>query len=233
MMPSIVVSGGSKGIGKAIVKLFLEKGFKVFTCSRNEENLSTLKSELNTFGAHLYTFTADLSKKDDVSLFAEYVKSQTEVVDILVNNSGVFLPGSIADEEEGVLEQQIETNVYSAYRLTRAFLPMMKVQKAGHIFNMCSVASIKGYPNGGSYCVSKFALLGMTKVLREELMEDNIRVTAIIPGATMTASWEGVDVSPERLMKPEDVAYAVWGAHTMSKNSVVEEIVIRPQLGDL
>jgi NADP-dependent 3-hydroxy acid dehydrogenase YdfG len=89
------------------------------------------------------------------------------------------------------------------------------------------------YTNGGSYCVSKFALYGLTKVLRAELMPHDIRVTAILPGATLTASWEGVDLPPERFMKPEDVAESVYSAYTVSRHSVVEEILIRPQLGDL
>ena len=98
---------------------------------------------------------------------------------------------------------------------------------------MCSVASIAAYPNGGSYSISKFALYGMSKVLREELKPHGIRVVSVLPGATLTASWTGTDLPPDRFMKPEDVADAVWGAYSLSRNSVVEDIVIRPQLGDI
>jgi short-subunit dehydrogenase len=98
---------------------------------------------------------------------------------------------------------------------------------------MCSIASIKAYPNGGSYAISKFALLGFSKCLREELKSFNIRVTAIMPGATLTASWEGVDLPEERFMRVEDVADTIYGAYSLSGRSVVEEIIIRPQLGDL
>ena len=103
----------------------------------------------------------------------------------------------------------------------------------GHIFNMCSTASIIPYVNGGSYCISKFALYGMSKVLREEMKAYGIRVTAILPGATLTPSWEEVDLPPERFIKPDDVAQAVKSAYLLSENSVVEEILIRPQLGDI
>jgi short-subunit dehydrogenase len=89
------------------------------------------------------------------------------------------------------------------------------------------------YINGGSYCISKYAMYGMTQVLREEMKEHNVRVTAVLPGATYTSSWEGADLPPERLMKPEDVASAVWNAYEMSSRTVVEEIILRPQLGDL
>jgi short-subunit dehydrogenase len=109
----------------------------------------------------------------------------------------------------------------------------MKTLKSGHIFNMCSIASIKAYANGGSYAISKFALLGFSKCLREELKSFGIRVTAILPGATMTASWDGIDLPESRFMKVEDVADSVYAAYSLSTRSVVEEIIIRPQLGDI
>jgi short-subunit dehydrogenase len=109
----------------------------------------------------------------------------------------------------------------------------MMARRDGHIFNLCSTASIMAYTNGGSYCISKFALYGLTKVLRAELREHDVRVTAVLPGATLTASWEGVNLPPERFMKSEDVAESIWSAYALSKHSVVEEILIRPQLGDL
>ena len=89
------------------------------------------------------------------------------------------------------------------------------------------------YANGGSYCISKFALLGMSKVLREEMKEQNVRVTSILPGATLTASWEGVDLPEERFMKPGDIAESVWSAYQLSDRTVIEELVMRPQLGDI
>ncbi|HHM20936.1 MAG TPA: SDR family NAD(P)-dependent oxidoreductase, partial [Bacteroidetes bacterium] len=103
----------------------------------------------------------------------------------------------------------------------------------GHIFNMCSIASLIAYPNGGSYTISKFALLGFSKVLREEMKDKGIKVTSILPGATWSASWAGVDLPKSRLMQPRDIARAVWCAWQMEPSAVVEDIVIRPQLGDL
>jgi len=112
-------------------------------------------------------------------------------------------------------------------------LPQMIHNRSGHIFNICSIASIMAYANGGSYSISKFAMLGFNKVLREEMKPHGIRVTAVLPGATLTPSWDGADLPASRLMKPEDVADAVMGAYLLSKNSVVEEILIRPQEGDI
>lgn len=231
----LVVSGGTKGIGKAILDVFCREGFHAVTCSRNENDLADLKKELEEkyTGTTLHTFKADLSDKEELNRFAAFVRETAGTPDVLVNNTGVFIPGQVHQEKDGALEQMIETNLYSAYRLTRQFVDDMIKRKSGYIFNMCSIASITAYANGGSYSISKFAMLGMSKVLREELKDKGIKVTAIMPGATLTASWEGVDIPPERFMKPEDVAEATWSAYSMSTRSVVEEIVIRPQLGDL
>jgi short-subunit dehydrogenase len=231
----IVVTGGTKGIGRAILSRFAGEGFNVITCARNAEDLQALKKEFeeNYPDNNTHIFQADVSRKSDTLAFAKEINQLNQPVEILVNNAGVFLPGEVHAEEDGKLEMMIETNLYSAYYLTRALVPQMKAARSGHIFNMCSTASIMAYVNGGSYCISKFALLGMSKVLREELKQHNIRVTSILPGATFTASWEGVDLPPERFMKAEDVAEAVASAYRMSPQSVAEEILIRPQLGDL
>jgi short-subunit dehydrogenase len=154
-------------------------------------------------------------------------------VDVLVNNAGNFLPGSVYKEEDGVLEEKMAVNLYSAYHLTRTLLPLMMEKKKGHIFNMCSIASLRAYQHGGSYSISKFALLGFSKNLREEMQQYGIKVTAVLPGAVYTDSWSGSNVSPQRIMKSEDVSALVYAASQLSPQAVVDEIVIRPQLGDL
>ena len=231
----VVITGGTKGIGRALVERFCREGYPVYTCSRSEADLKQLRQAIQKQGStgELFVKVADLSQKAQTLDFAEAVKSLNMPLAVLINNTGVFLPGQIQSEEEGVLEQQIETNLYSAYHLTRALLPGMLARKKGHIFNMCSTASITAYTNGGSYCISKFALLGFSKVLREELKEKGIRVTSVMPGATLTASWEGVDLPEERFMKSEDVADLIWATWQLSGRSVVEELLLRPQLGDL
>jgi len=234
MPQSILVTGGTKGIGKAIVRRFAHEGFDIFTCSRHQEDLNSLVEEIHRDfpGVGIHTKVADLSKKEEVKAFADTVKT-AYVPDVLVNNSGVFLPGAIHDEPEGNFELMMETNLYSAYYLIREFAQDMIKRRSGHIFSMGSIAGLTAYANGGSYAISKWAMLGMTKCLRQELMPHNIRVTSVMPGATFTASWEGVDIPEERFMKASDVAESVWGAYNLSPQSVVEEIVIRPQLGDL
>lgn len=231
----VIVTGGTKGIGWAIIEEFAANGFDIAFCSRSQEDLDARAKELTQKYPDIavYVEAVDMRQKDQVLGFATSITQQWGEVDVLINNAGVFLPGEISKEQDGQLEAMIETNLYSAYHLTRALLPIMTPKKSGHIFNICSIASKIAYPNGGSYSISKFALLGFSKVLREELKEQGIRVTSILPGATWSNSWKGVDLPEERLMQASDIAKTVYAAYTLSQSAVVEDIVLRPQLGDL
>ena len=228
-----VVTGGTKGIGLAIVESLAEQGYDIITCSRNNQELENLVSHITTtYKVNINAFVVDMSNKSEVKSFAEEVNN-IGVVSVLVNNAGVFIPGEITKEDDGNLELMVETNLYSAYYLTRAILPKMIKSGKGHIFNMCSVASKVAYPNGGSYSISKFGLLGFSKVLREEMKPKGIKVTSILPGATWSNSWAGVDLPNERLMQASDIAKLITNALSLSDAANIEEIIIRPQLGDL
>ncbi|MCU0390280.1 MAG: SDR family oxidoreductase [Thermoflexibacter sp.] len=230
----VVVTGGTKGIGKAIIEKFASQGMNVATCSRTKSHLVTLNSEIETkYNVNLYYLEVDMSERRDIEMFINYLRSFDEPIDAIINNTGFYISGQLHTEDEGIMEEMMRTNVYSAYHLTRGLVEGMIARQQGHIFNICSVASIKIFPNGGSYSVSKFALYGMTKLFREELKEYGIKVTAVLPGATLTSSWDENQIEPDRLVKPQDVAEAVFAAYAMSASSVVEEIIIRPQLGDL
>jgi len=194
MNPIIVVTGGTKGIGRAVIEKFAAEGFDIITCARNEADLLELKNTIQQGfpNIQMYTLVVDLSAKIAIDSFVSFVKSFQRPVEILVNNAGVFKAGH---------QQMIETNLYSVYDLCRGLIPDMIVCRRGHIFNLCSIASIVAYPNGGSYSVSKFALYGLTKALREELKPYSIKVTALLPGATLTASWDGVNLPESRFIK--------------------------------
>jgi short-subunit dehydrogenase len=231
---NIVITGGSKGMGKAMAEKFAAANHHIFICSRNETELSETAAELNNqYNNSVQYFAADLSIKKEVIKFAKWILDKNINIDILINNAGQFVPGSVYNEPEGNLEQMIEVNLYSAYHLTRALLPQMMKNKSGHIFNMCSIASLKAYSNGGSYSISKFALMGFTKNLREEMKPHFIKVTAVYPGAVLTSSWEGAGLEPTRLMESNDIAELVFAASLLSPQACVEDIVIRPILGDI
>ena len=230
-----IITGASRGIGKAVAEIFALHGYNLFLCSKSEKNLLDTVEELKTNYPNI-TIDAkafDLGKKQDAQLFGEWVVNNADTLDVVVNNAGTFVPGDISNEPDGALEQMLEVNLYSAYHTTRALLPKMMAEKSGHIFTMCSIASLAAYPNGGAYSISKYALLGFTKNLRRELMPYNIKVTAVIPGAVYTDSWKGSGVAESRIMEAEDIAMMVYTASRLSPQATVEEIVIRPQLGDL
>ena len=232
---NVVITGGTKGIGRAIIELLLSENNNVIFCARNEQDISEREKawRLAFPNCEIDGIQCDMSVKEEVTSFGQDILNRWKRIDVLVNNAGMFIPGEIVKEEEGALEQMINVNLYSAYHLTRLLVPTLIAQGSGHIFNMCSIASIIAYPNGGSYSISKFALLGFSKVLREELKTSGVKVTAILPGATWSASWEGVDLPKSRLMEANDIAISISSALKMSPSAVVEDIVIRPQLGDL
>lgn len=234
-MPFAIITGGTQGIGKAIAETLLSNGFSIAICARSVQDLEKVKAAWkNKYPqAEIITLRADLSKKEAVLAFADSVLSQFPAIDVLVNNAGLYFPGTLAGEPDGQLEELMAVNLYSAYHLTRAILPVMKQKQSGHIFNMCSVASLKAYPNGGAYSITKYALLGFSENLREELKPDNIKVTAICPGATDSRSWEGSNLPPGRIMESNDIATMVWACCLLSPQANVETIVIRPQKGDI
>lgn len=234
MYMNAVITGASRGIGKAIASVFALHGYNLLLNARSEDRLLQTVEELRTAFPNIVigARAMDLSRRQEARLFGEWVLQQADTIDVLVNNAGSFLPGNVSDEAEGTLEKMMDTNLFSAYWLTRALLPRMMTAGSGHIFNMCSIAGLQAYPNGGAYSISKFALIGFSKNLRRELMEYGIKVTAVIPGAVYTDSWAGF-VEKERIMEAEDVAQMIYAASRLSPQAVVEEIVLRPQLGDL
>jgi short-subunit dehydrogenase len=230
-----VITGASKGFGKAFAEQFAAGGYNLFLCARNESVLAETADELKHKypGISVHARTVDLSLKTEAQQFASWVLKESDSVDVLINNAGQFLPGSVYNEAEGTLESMIEVNLYSAYYITRVLVPQMMKQKSGHIFNICSIASLKAYSNGGSYSISKYALAGLSKNLREEMKPFNIKVTAVFPGAAYTDSWAGTGIDPERIMEAEDISKLVYAASQLSHKACVEDIIVRPQLGDL
>lgn len=231
MNKTILITGASKGIGLAIATFFWERKWNVALCSRHVESLQQTFVSTNTQTAFIQS--VDVKSKVAIQAFGKAALAQFGSVDVLVNNAGQFIPGKVHDEEDGTLEHLIETNLYSAYYLSQVIVERMKAKQHGSVFNICSVASIMAYPNGGSYSISKFAMLGFSKALREELKEHQVKVTALLPGATLTNSWAGAPFPESRFMKPSDVAQIIWDIEHLSPNTVVEEILLRPVLGDI
>ena len=230
-----IITGASKGIGKAIAEKLVLQNCNIAICARDEKQLQETKSQLQMLNpaVAIFTMVADLSKKNEAQLFGKQCLENFQTIDILINNAGSYMPGDITTEADGTIEKMIETNLYSAYHLSRIIVPKMQAQMSGHIFNMSSIAGLQAYKNGGAYSISKFALQGFSKNLREELKSYFVKVTTINPGATMSDSWNGSGIEEDRIMKAADIAEVLWNAYQLSKQTVVEDIVLRPILGDL
>lgn len=231
---NVVITGASKGIGKAIAFKFAATGHNLFLCARNSGTLTETASEIQERypSVKIKVKPVDLSDKGQAVAFADWCLHHA-VPDILVNNAGVYLPGNILDELNDNLETMMNINLYSAYYLTRTLVPAMIKNGSGHIFNLCSIASLQAYEGGDGYSISKFALHGFTKNLRYELKKHGIKVTAVFPGAVYTDSWANFDNSHGRIMESTDIAEMIFAASNLSMQAVVEEIILRPQLGDL
>jgi len=237
---NVIITGASKGIGKAIATVFASEGATLFLCARNEVNLYNTVAELQTRypESAIYAKAVDVAVKQQVQDFGQWVldglnSTQSGQVDILVNNAGTFSPGSIYNEDDGLLEKMMNTNLYSAYHLTRKLIPAMIAAGHGLVINICSIASLNAYSNGGSYSITKFAMMGLTKNLREELKPHHVKVMGVYPGAVLTDSWGDFDNSSRRIMEATDIAKMILAASKLSPQAVVEDIVLRPLLGDL
>jgi short-subunit dehydrogenase len=230
-----IITGASRGLGRAIAEQFAARGYDLVLTSRDAAALAAAVGDLgNRYPAiGIRSKAADLGDGEQARQLGGWVVDSGAPVDVLVNNAGQFIYGSLYAEEEGVLERLMAVNLYSAYHLTRALLPGMMARKTGHIFNICSIASLKAYHHGGAYGISKYALAGFSANLREEMKEHGVKVTAVYPGAAYTDSWAGSGVDPHRIMEAADIARMVVAAAELSPQATVEEIVLRPQLGDL
>lgn len=229
-----VITGASRGIGRAIAETLAGAGYNLLITGRDKERVEVSARDLKTAfpDISVHAMPADLSIKSQVTSFGEWCL-RFGVPTVLVNNAGSYQPGQIVDEAEGQMEKMMDVNFYSAYHLTRMLIGSMMEKSQGHIFNMCSIASLDAYPGGGSYSISKFALLGFSKNLRRELMPHGIKVTALVLGAVATDSWGDFDNSKNRIMNTKDIASIVYACLALSPSAVPEEILMRPQLGDL
>jgi short-subunit dehydrogenase len=232
---NVVITGASKGFGRSLAEQFASQGHNLFICSRSETAIYKTVEDLLRYypDVQVKANAFDLSIKEQARAFGNWVLSFGMPIDVLINNAGLFDPGSVHNEPEGTLEHMLDVNLFSAYHVTRTILPQMMQQKSGHVFNMCSIASLHAYNNGGAYSISKYALAGFSRNLREEMKPHGIKVTAIYPGAAYTDSWAGSGVDPKRIMESKDIATMVYAATQLSPQACVEDIILRPQLGDL
>lgn len=228
-MPTLLITGVSRGIGRAIAQRYQNEGFTIVGCASSQQSLQTIRDEQPDW----HMTQVDVGDKAALKLWAASVIDDHGTPDVLVNNAGKFIPGAIHEEQDSIYEDTMRVNLDSAYYLSKAVIPGMKSRGSGLIINICSTASIKAYPNGGTYAISKHAMLGLGRCLREELKPHQISVVNLMPGPVYTSSWAGADIPEERFMAAEDIAEVAWQAHALAPRTVMEDVVLRPQLGDI
>ncbi len=223
-----LITGATKGIGRAIAIELAKNGYNIVACARNEEDLSTLKKDLLLFGVDVFTFKVECAIKAELLSFLESALAVAKNFDVLVNNVGMYMPGNLLTEDDENFELQQLVNTNAAYYLSKTVGRLMVERNKGHIFNICSVASKAPVDHAGSYSVTKAAMLSLNHVLRKELAPHQVKVTAFVPGSTYTASWEGTELEQSKFVQPEDIAKLVNVILNLSAGANVDEVEISP-----
>ena len=233
--PIVVITGASQGIGAAIARFFAAElpGVRLALVARNERNLHAVARACIKARATVEIFPCDTTDEAAVNAMAATVLKHFGPPDILINNAGKFHGAPFLELKTADFDRQIAVNLRSIFLVSKAFVPAMVKRRRGDVFNMSSIAGLRAYANGSAYCAAKFGVTGLTKCMREELKTHRVRVCAVFPGATFTPSWNGAGIPAVRMMPAEDIARAILGAHRLSRRTVLEEILLRPQLGDL
>ncbi|MES2277054.1 MAG: SDR family oxidoreductase [Bacteroidota bacterium] len=234
-MKNAIITGATRGMGRAIAIAFAKEGFNLAICSRNAADVEAFKQELLLINPAIKVsgIKADCSIKAEVLQFAATAEHDLGAIGVIVNNAGIYIPTSILNDADDTFDKLINTNLMPAYELYRYFGKTMAAAKQGHIFNICSSASKNVVVEAGTYSVTKFALLGLNNVMRLELQQYGVKVTAVIPGSTLTSSWDGVAVDSAKFVLPDDIASAIINAYRMSAGATVDEITIKPVFGQL
>lgn len=231
---SVLITGSTKGMGNAIANKFASVNYDLVLIARSDKDLQEQKKALlEKYKIEVHCISADLSEKKQIQKISETLENIGLLPDILVNNLGVYQMSTLLDEEDGTMEKIMNINYYSGYHLTKLLLPKMLDRDSGHIFSICSFANIQPVKEAFAYTVSKYAVYGFIKTLREMLIDTNVKTTAVIPGSTLTSSWEGTSINEERFILAEDIAESIFVASNLSKGACMEEIIIRPQHGQI
>jgi NAD(P)-dependent dehydrogenase (short-subunit alcohol dehydrogenase family) len=233
--PVILITGASQGIGAAIAQVFATElpGVRLALVARNEKNLRATARECLKLGAEVELFPCDVTREKAVAAMARTVARHFGPVDVLVNNAGAFTMAPFVRTSPAAFDDMIATNLRSAFLVTQAFLPAMLKRRRGDVFFLSSIAGLGAYPQAAAYCAAKFGVTGLAKVLRAETKDHGVRVCCVHPGATWSPSWSKSGVKPQRIMPAEDIARAILDVYRLGRRTVVEEIVLRPQLGDV
>lgn len=229
------VTGAGRGIGKAIAKAFGREKAILALSSRTIEEIKSVSESINQKGGEARPFRCDVSSESEIINTVGKIEKTFGNINILINNAGVVKFVPLVETSAEDWDQMMNINLKGAFLCTKKILPSMIEQRDGHIINIVSVAGIQPFRTSSAYCASKYGLMGLTAVTREEVREHNIKVTAIIPGAVDTPIWNNIggDFDRSKMIPPEDIAQIVISACKQTKKTLVEDIIIRPVSGNL
>jgi len=233
--PVIVITGASQGIGAAIAAAFAAEveDVNLALVARDAGNLALVARACAHLGANPGIFPCDVSDEAAVAAMEADVRHRFGNVDVLVNNAGKYFGAPFLETTAADFDRMLSANLRSLFLVSRAFAAGMVRRRRGDIFNMGSIAGIAALPGASAYSAAKFGVAGLSKAMRAEFKGSGVRVCCVHPGATVSPSWKGSGVASKRMMPAEDVAQAFVALYRMTRRTVVEEVVLRPQLGDL
>ncbi|MGH9742436.1 MAG: SDR family oxidoreductase [Candidatus Acidiferrum sp.] len=223
-----LVTGGSRGIGRAIAFRLAQLGASVAICGRDSEALKAAEAGLKKIGSPVYSRIADVSRSTDVSVLVDATQAALGPISILVNNAGIGLFGPAHEKTEADWDHVLGTNLKSIFLVSRAVVPSMIGRGAGDIINISSLAGRNAFAGGGLYCASKWGLQGLSACMAEDLREHGIRVSVVSPGSVATDFSPRGPKDPSKALAPEDVAHAVEMIVTQAPGSFLSEIQLRP-----
>ena len=219
-----LITGGGRGLGKAVAVALANEGVNVGITGRNEESLKTTVAELEKLGVKAAYSVFDVEKMAQVEQGVASIASQLGGIDILINNAGVGDFGSFEDMPVETWVKVMKVNLFGVYYVAKATLPYLKQNKEGDIVNVASTAGLKGAPNMSAYCASKAAVISLSQSLMAELRKFNIRVITLTPSTIATdMSIEGklTDGNPEKVLQPEDFAEWVRDILKMNRRAMI------------
>ncbi len=223
-----LITGSSRGIGKAIARRLASLGAAVGLSGRDELALHTTAKELGSGGAKVFAWAADVRQSREVHALVEATSSQLGPIDILVNNAGIGLFGPTHEQSEEDWDHLMNTNLKSVFLVSKAVAPQMIARKSGDIINISSLAGKNTFAGGGLYCASKWGLLGLTGCMAEDLRAHGIRVCAVCPGTVATEFSGRGPKDASKVLTAEDVAHAVAMIALQGPQSFISEVHLRP-----
>ena len=230
-----IVTGASKGIGKAIAISLADVGVKVVLAARTQNTVEQVAEDLRNSGAEAIAVPTDVTDVDTVQNLIQRTLNAYQRLDILINNAGNGIFGPIVDFDPIDWDSVINSNLKGVYLCAKHALPHLLGQGSGQIINVLSIAAKVAFPASSAYCAAKAGALALTKVLAAEVRDKNIRVTAVLPGSVETPFWKDIPQHPDfdKMLKPEHVANTVLSVCQQPVGMVTEEVVVMPPLGIL